>query len=72
MQALAGAVSNGALSKLEVLGLNSNSIGDVGITALAIAVGSGALPKLNVLFISFPSAELKALCSSKSIKLNTL
>jgi hypothetical protein len=34
-------------------------------------VSKGALPKLNILFISSPSAELTALCSSKSIRLNT-
>ena len=53
------------------LKLYGNDIGDAGLTALAKAVESGALPKLNFLFISSPSAELTALCSSKSIKLNT-
>ena len=53
------------------LSLYGNKIGDAGLTALAKAVESGALPKLKVLFISSPSAELTALCSSKSIKLNT-
>ena len=53
------------------LRLYNNNIGDAGLTALAKAVESGALPKLNVLFIDSSSAELKALCSSKSIKLNT-
>ena len=51
--------------------LYGNNIGDAGLTALAKAVESGALPKLKLLFISSPSAELTALCSSKSIKLNT-
>ena len=48
----------------------NNEIGDAGLQALADALGKGALPKLNFLFISSPSAELTALCSSKSIKLN--
>ena len=69
--ALAEALGNGALPKLEHLILWSNQIGDVGMQALAGAVSKGALPKLNILFIDSPSAELKALCSSKSIKLNT-
>ena len=51
--------------------LDCNKIADAGLNALAKAVKSGALPKLNGLFISSPSAELTALCSSKSIKLNT-
>ena len=56
----------------QVLELRDNQIGDAGLAALAKAVESGALSKLNVLFIDSPSAEVKALCSSKSIKLNTL
>ena len=60
------------MCNMQMLVLNSNQIGDAGITALATAVGNGALPKLDVLFIDSSSAELKALCSSKSIKLNTL
>ena len=59
------------MCNMQVLVLNLNQIGDAGITALATAVGNGALPKLKVLFISSPSDELTALCSSKSIKLNT-
>jgi hypothetical protein len=53
------------------LSLYGNKIGDAGLTALAKAVESGALSKLNILFIESPSAEVEALCSSKSIKLNT-
>ena len=55
----------------QLLQLGGNQIGDAGLTALAKAVESGALPKLKVLFISSPSAELTALCSSKSIMLHT-
>ena len=44
-QALAGALSNGALPKLESLFLASNSIGDVGVTALATAVGQRGAPQ---------------------------
>ena len=57
--------------ELERLWLHKNSIGDPGIASLAGALSSGALPKLKVLFISSPSDELTALCSSESIKLNT-
>ena len=57
---------------MQVLHLDKNKIGDVGLQAFADALGKGSLPKLNILFISSPSAELIALCSSKSIKLNRL
>ena len=60
------------MCNMQVLVLGENQIGDVGLIAFAKAVEKGALPKLNILFISSPSAELTALCSSKSIKLNTL
>jgi hypothetical protein len=68
---LSKVLESGAIPNLEQLWLNWNQIGDVGMQALAGAVSNGALPKLNILFITSPSAELKALCSSKSIKLNT-
>jgi hypothetical protein len=55
----------------QVLELRDNQIGDAGLAALAKAVESGALSKLNRLIIDSPSAEVEALCSSKSIKLNT-
>ena len=59
------------MCNVQVLYLYNNKIGDVGLQVFADALGKGALPKLKVLFISSPSAELTALCSSKSIKLNT-
>ena len=71
LAALADVLGKGALAQLTTLRLGRNQIGDAGLSSLAAAVGNGALPKLEVLFISSPSAELTALCSSKSIKLNT-
>ena len=71
MSAFADAVSKGALAQCTFLNLSWNQIGDAGLSALAGALSSGALSKLNILFIDSPSAEVEALCSSKSIKLNT-
>ena len=71
MTTFADALSKGALSSLKTLHMDGNAIGNAGMTAFAGAVSSGALPKLNILFIDSPSAELTALCSSKSITLNT-
>ena len=48
-KALAAAVAEGAMPKLELLNLYKNQIGDEGAVALAEAVGKGALPKLEVL-----------------------
>ena len=56
----------------QYLELSGNKIGNAGMTALATAVGNGALPALENLFISSPSAELQAICASKSIKLKVI
>ena len=72
MVALATAVTpdqdgKGALAKLRQLVLSQTFIGDEGMSAFAKAVSNGAHPELEKLFIDSPSAELKALCSLKSI-----
>ena len=59
------------MCNMQELHLFNNKIGDVRLQAFADALGKGALSKLNILFIDSPSAEVEALCSSKSIKLNT-
>ena len=64
-------LESGGLSNLKFIGLGRNTIGDAGMTALASALGSVALPKLKWLDIDAPSAELIAICSSRSIKLNS-
>ena len=46
--ALATAVGNGALDKLEYLRLDQNQIGDAGLQAFADAMGKGALDHLTV------------------------
>ena len=51
MEVLGLALISGALPKLKSLVLASNSIGDVGVTALATAVGSGALASLQQLWL---------------------
>jgi hypothetical protein len=70
VETFATACVSGGLAKLEKLNLKGNQIGDVGVTAFAQACASGALASLTVLFIDNPSEQLKAHCSSKSIKLN--
>ena len=47
MQALASAVSKGALASLKILNLQENQIGSAGVSAFAIALESGALPKVT-------------------------
>ena len=50
-KAMAAAFAEGAMPKLEHLGLgHNNQIGDEGAVALAEAVGKGALPELKELF----------------------
>ena len=41
----------GALSKLEILRLDFNKIGDPGISALAGALGNGALHKIQSIYL---------------------
>eukprot|EP00966_Prymnesium_polylepis_P087341 2021476-Prymnesium_polylepis.1 len=60
------------MAKVEFLSLNGNQISNEGMASFSTALASGAMAKLKALFISNPSGELKTLCSSKSIKLNTV
>jgi hypothetical protein len=48
MELLAAALISGALASCQELNLNSNHIGDIGISALAEALGKGALDHLTV------------------------
>ena len=50
MEVLGLALISGALPALKLLLLNSNQIGDVGLSALADAVSKGALPKCTNIF----------------------
>lgn len=70
MIAFTDALGKGALLKLEFLSLTDNQIGDQGLIAFCEVIDKGALLKLEKLYIGSPPAQLKAHCSSKSIKLN--
>ena len=56
---------------MQVLKLQNNQIGGVGVAALANACATGAMASLRIIFLDWPSEQLKAHCSSKGIKLNT-
>ena len=71
VKALASACASGALESLKQLSLGYNHIGDDGVAALSSACASGALASLENLWVDNPSAELIAVCSSRSIKLNS-
>ena len=51
MQAIAGAISRGAVPMLTCLHVGRNAIGDDGLRALAEAFGEGALPRLETLML---------------------
>ena len=53
-------LAKGALAKLEVLGLQSNQIGDVGLTNLAEACAKGALPKCEAIWLPGNPASKEA------------
>ena len=62
------------MCNMQMLVLNSNQIGDAGITALATAVGNGALASLVDLIVDdgplgLDHPKLKAACQSRGIRL---
>ena len=70
MREFSDLLAMGAMPGLLTLELFNNKIGDDGMKALSSALAGGALPALQSLFIDRLSEELRAHCSSKSIKLN--
>lgn len=69
MQALASAVSTGALAQCTHLNLFPNQIGDAGMSALASPCANGALASLRELSVDDESTQaLKAACEGRAAR----